>query len=151
MNENIVSNWWRFKCNHCCLMVCIVDHTIGLRRVSHTIHMPTTFMCSVKTSLKCWVSNKKRWYWTPEIGCVGLTLTQKSILITCKFRDDQTYLNLHDFWLWIVTVGVGSAWKIAKVAPRSTVAVFGLGTIGLAVSAIYTFISHLKVSYMKLM
>lgn len=32
--------------------------------------------------------------------------------------------------------GVGSAWKIAKVHPKSTVAVFGLGTIGLAVSII---------------
>jgi hypothetical protein len=32
-----------------------------------------------------------------------------------------------------VTTGIGSAWKIAKVTPGSTVAVFGLGTIGLAV------------------
>ncbi|CAK9863747.1 unnamed protein product [Sphagnum jensenii] len=32
-----------------------------------------------------------------------------------------------------VATGIGSAWKIAKVTPGSTVAVFGLGTIGLAV------------------
>ncbi|CAM6007068.1 unnamed protein product [Sphagnum balticum] len=32
-----------------------------------------------------------------------------------------------------IPTGVGSAWKIAKVHPNSTVAVFGLGTIGLAV------------------
>ena len=38
--------------------------------------------------------------------------------------------------------GVGSAWLICKVHQGSTVAVFGLGTIGLAVSVlniIYTF------------
>lgn len=34
----------------------------------------------------------------------------------------------------VILTGVGSAWKIAKVHPNSTVAVFGLGTIGLAVS-----------------
>lgn len=32
-----------------------------------------------------------------------------------------------------VSTGIGSAWNIAKVTPDSTVAVFGLGTIGLAV------------------
>jgi alcohol dehydrogenase len=32
-------------------------------------------------------------------------------------------------------IGVGSAWNICKVHHGSTVAVFGLGTIGLAVSA----------------
>jgi hypothetical protein len=36
--------------------------------------------------------------------------------------------------LTVILTGVGSAWKIAKVHPKSTVAVFGLGTIGLAVS-----------------
>ncbi len=41
------------------------------------------------------------------------------------------------FFEWILFwgfSGIGSAWKIAKVTPGSTVAVFGLGTIGLAVS-----------------
>jgi Zn-dependent alcohol dehydrogenase len=33
----------------------------------------------------------------------------------------------------LLEIGVGSAWKIAKVHKSSTVAVFGLGTIGLAV------------------
>ncbi|KAG0569381.1 hypothetical protein KC19_6G086700 [Ceratodon purpureus] len=32
-----------------------------------------------------------------------------------------------------VSTGIGSAWNIAKVTPNSSVAVFGLGTIGLAV------------------
>ncbi len=38
-------------------------------------------------------------------------------------------IYLHD----VVGTGVGSAWNIAKVHKSSTVAVFGLGTIGLAV------------------
>lgn len=33
-----------------------------------------------------------------------------------------------------VTTGVGAAWKVAAVEPGSTVAVFGLGTVGLAVA-----------------
>ncbi|KAB1201720.1 Alcohol dehydrogenase-like 7 [Morella rubra] len=33
-----------------------------------------------------------------------------------------------------VSTGVGAAWKTAKVEPGSTVAIFGLGTIGLAVA-----------------
>ncbi|KAB1201719.1 Alcohol dehydrogenase-like 7 [Morella rubra] len=33
-----------------------------------------------------------------------------------------------------VSIGVGAAWKTAKVEPGSTVAIFGLGTIGLAVA-----------------
>lgn len=36
-------------------------------------------------------------------------------------------------WIFACGSGIGSAWKIAKVTPGSTVAVFGLGTIGLAV------------------
>lgn len=31
-------------------------------------------------------------------------------------------------------VGIGAVWKVAKVMPGSSVVVFGLGTIGLAVS-----------------
>jgi Zn-dependent alcohol dehydrogenase len=30
--------------------------------------------------------------------------------------------------------GVGAAWKVAKVEPGSSVAIFGLGSVGLAVS-----------------
>jgi threonine dehydrogenase-like Zn-dependent dehydrogenase len=38
------------------------------------------------------------------------------------------------FWLTFTCTGIGSAWRIGKVSPGSSVAVFGLGTVGLAVS-----------------
>lgn len=34
--------------------------------------------------------------------------------------------------------GIGAAWNVAKVTPGSTVAIFGLGTVGLAVSITYS-------------
>jgi len=37
-------------------------------------------------------------------------------------------------------LGVGAAWKAAGVEPGSTVAVFGLGTIGLAVRRSHNFL-----------
>jgi hypothetical protein len=33
-----------------------------------------------------------------------------------------------------IDAGVGAAWKVAKVEPGSSVVIFGLGSIGLAVS-----------------
>ena len=33
--------------------------------------------------------------------------------------------------------GVGAAWRVAKVEPGSSVAIFGLGSVGLAVSRRY--------------
>jgi hypothetical protein len=44
-------------------------------------------------------------------------------------------------WIFACGSGIGSAWKIAKVTPGSTVAVFGLGTIGLAVCILAYIIS----------
>jgi hypothetical protein len=44
-------------------------------------------------------------------------------------------------WIFACGSGIGSAWKIAKVTPGSTVAVFGLGTIGLAVCILTYIIS----------
>jgi hypothetical protein len=44
-------------------------------------------------------------------------------------------------WIFACGSGIGSAWKIAKVTPGSTVAVFGLGTIGLAVRILAYIIS----------
>jgi len=36
-------------------------------------------------------------------------------------------------YLKLVFVGVGAAWRTAGVEPGSTVAIFGLGSVGLAV------------------
>lgn len=55
-----------------------------------------------------------------ELDCVAT-----SVLILC----------IHSKLFRLSVAGIGSAWNIAQITPGSTVAVFGLGTIGLAVSS----------------
>lgn len=44
-------------------------------------------------------------------------------------------LCIHSKLFRLFVAGIGSAWNIAQITPGSTVAVFGLGTIGLAVNS----------------
>lgn len=37
--------------------------------------------------------------------------------------------------IWHLIIGLGAAWKVADIAGGSTVVIFGLGTVGLAVSS----------------
>lgn len=43
-------------------------------------------------------------------------------------------LEEYQFGCIVLFVGVGAAWKVADVEKGSTVAIFGLGAVGLAVS-----------------
>lgn len=44
-------------------------------------------------------------------------------------------MEVDDFDVWNGGhAGIGAAWKVAGVSPGSTVAIFGLGSVGLAVS-----------------
>lgn len=60
-------------------------------------------------------------------------------------------VKLHDvMWLWIAEIklnaGVGAAWNTANVHSGSSVAVFGLGAVGLAVSFVAPFLIFLNAS-----
>ena len=45
----------------------------------------------------------------------------------------KTFIS-YILWCWI---GLGAVWNTAKVEPGAIVAIFGLGTVGLAVSVKY--------------
>lgn len=65
------------------------------------------------------------------------TLKSPPYILICMYMLSMQILLLH--WVQMTnsslcSAGIGSAWNIAKVTPGSSVAVFGLGTIGLAVS-----------------
>jgi alcohol dehydrogenase len=48
-----------------------------------------------------------------------------------------------------ISTGVGAAWNTANVSARSTVAVFGLGAVGLAVSIHALFPSTTEIRYTR--
>ncbi|KAG5522534.1 hypothetical protein RHGRI_034633 [Rhododendron griersonianum] len=50
--------------------------------------------------------------------------------------DLEPFVNLerkHSV-IWHLIIGLGAAWKVADIAGGSTVVIFGLGTVGLAVA-----------------
>lgn len=51
--------------------------------------------------------------------------------ISLKNKLSGNYINLN-----LMLAGVGAAWKVANVEKGSTVAIFGLGAVGLAVSLV---------------
>ena len=57
------------------------------------------------------------------------------------------YLIFSVFNVFSLVPGVGAAWNTANVSKGSTVAVFGLGAVGLAVSKINSFSEHTKIIY----
>jgi Zn-dependent alcohol dehydrogenase len=47
-----------------------------------------------------------------------------------------TLFDISNWWLHCICIlaGIGAAWKVADVEKGTTVAIFGLGAVGLAVS-----------------
>ena len=70
----------------------------------------------------------------PEMAC--LLSCGVSTGAPLSFNFDQLCLlqACTSCWCRRFDAGVGAAWKVAAVEPGSTVAVFGLGTVGLAVT-----------------
>lgn len=60
------------------------------------------------------------------------------IYVVCLFNE-------RDKCLW--NEGVGAAWNVADIQPGSTVAIFGLGAVGLAVSSGSSLLYHHGIGY----